>query len=769
MYKIKDKEAITNSGTTPIIPNIYVDSTKIRLCLHPTDLITQRFETTFVETVQDTAIKYQGIIDNTASIFQNVTPDFLRLLKTTCRELVVFNSETQYSMAALSYYGVGFINVANETRKELFFVDDIAHQCGHVIFHALTLKVENFLKVHKDSPLKEFTYIDGESRTVYGAFHGLFTYTTILHCLDKCLDNSIFHENDKHETIGRLGFYMDKFQKDLEHMNDKRMLTNQGFEFYEMFLSGYKKIKKKYSSLLSSLDYKNQPYLFNYKLFQAINPLNQNNMKFFLLLFFFLSFTTGIAQTNDNYQKTLGILQKAQNVLGKSSSGILVTANGTIHNMGHYATPELTQDLPIEETYAYFAQQQVYHLRSAMQRSGRTFVKSKVAKQDSLYSVGYYDQSISKTVSPDFAYEIAKMIPSELLAFTYKNRQSLRYLGEQDPYVLLSFSYKGNQAITLYIDKKNNFLEKVETLNYDNIYGDVSLMTEYKNYTDKKGLKVPQNRLDYEFGRVERELVYNDVKFDVKPDTNYLKIIGLPKTFQNQLLENVSSKEKLVFESLAPTLDIIKIVSQNNKILVAQFKDFVALLETPAGVALNRQVLEEIKTHYPQKPLRHLFLTHHHPDHAGGIRAYADLPLTLTTTQGNEAYFKKILHTNHTFSSENLDNDSQIKFDFVPIQSQKSLSDEQNEIIAYEIGKNTTHTDEHLVYYFPKTKILWTGDLLFFHANGKTYPAGDRGKSIYDLIISKNLAVDKIYTSWPLHGQKDFGTLGDLKNAIELK
>ncbi len=70
-------------------------------------------------------------------------------------------------------------------------------------------------------------------------------------------------------------------------------------------------------------------------------------MKFFLSLFFFLSFTAGIAQTNVNYQKALGILQKAQNALGKSSSGILVTANGTIHNMGHYATPELTHEYPL--------------------------------------------------------------------------------------------------------------------------------------------------------------------------------------------------------------------------------------------------------------------------------------------------------------------------------------------------------------------------------------------------------------------------------------
>lgn len=488
---------------------------------------------------------------------------------------------------------------------------------------------------------------------------------------------------------------------------------------------------------------------------------------FTLLLCF--SFFNIVAQTKENYQKALHILKQTQEATGKGSSSILITAKGTIHNLGHYATPEMTQDLPIEETYAFFVPQQVYHLRSSMQRSGRTFVKSKISKQDSLYSIGYYDQTFNKGISSDFSFEIAKALPSELLEFAYKNRQSLRYLGEQNDYFLLSFNYKSNQAISLFINKRSNLLEKIETLSYDNIYGDTSIITEYKDYSNKNGLKVPQQRVDYEYGKVERELTYNDIRFDVKPDTNDLKIKWLPPSFQNKLLDNVNNKERIVLEKIAPMIDLLKIESQNNKVLVAQFKDFVALFETPAGIFLNQQILDEVRKKYPEKPLRYIFATHHHPDHAGGIRTFANMPITLITTQGNEEYFKKLLSTSHSLGNGIVTQNTLMKFDFVPLQGQKTWSDEQNEVIAYEIGKSTTHTNEHLVYYFPKTKILWTGDLLFFYANDKIYPAGERGKSVYDLIINKKLDVEKIYTSWPLNGQKAFGTLEALKKAVELK
>ncbi|WP_080056567.1 MBL fold metallo-hydrolase [Spirosoma aerolatum] len=476
------------------------------------------------------------------------------------------------------------------------------------------------------------------------------------------------------------------------------------------------------------------------------------------------------AQTIANYQKAFSILQKAISTTGKDlPNSVLITSSGIIHNMGHYDVPEKTKDIPVEEVAAYFQQEQVAYLRSVIQNNGLSLIQSSVSKSDSVYTTGYYNRSLVRSNSQEFQYEAAKLLPIKLLQLAYTNRQSLRYLGEQDSHFLLSFSYNSNDAVTLCINTKTFLLDRIEKLGYNDRYGDVLFVSEYKGYTSTNGLQVPASRTDYEFGQVERELTYKDIRFNVKPDTSSLQLRWVPVTFQRKLPEVIQKAESLSVETIAPNLDLIKITSQNNKVLVAQFSDHIALFESPSGLGLNQQIIREIQSRYPQKPLRQVFLTHHHPDHAGGIRAFADLPVTFITTAGNEAYFKKLLSGTHTLNEFNKESGKSYRFDFVPAEGQKTYSDDQLTVVAYEIGKNTSHTAEHLVYYFPQQKLLWSGDLLFFRADGRIFPSGDRGKSVYNLITTKQLAVDKIYTSWPLNGQAPYGTIDDLRKSSEAK
>src|SRR5262249_42022183 len=94
------------------------------------------------------------------------------VLKATKR-IVIFNSDRMNSFASMSAHGIAFLN-ASVCDDEIFFLEDIAHQCGHIVFNALTFETEAYLAVDPDTPLWTYNNRPLETRTVYEAVHGVF-------------------------------------------------------------------------------------------------------------------------------------------------------------------------------------------------------------------------------------------------------------------------------------------------------------------------------------------------------------------------------------------------------------------------------------------------------------------------------------------------------------------------------------------------------------------------------------------------------------------
>jgi hypothetical protein len=252
--------------------NLYFRNTKIRLCLHPTDHLSYEESMLFDESTEQTFLKNKKALHQAVAIFQTQIPDFWKLIEDTTREFVVFSSSNHNSFAGIMQHGTAYFNVENKLQTPVFFIDDIAHQCGHVIFNALTLNTNDYLKVPKDQDLAGFIESPNETRGVYGAFHGLFTYTCILHSLDSVLSIG-FEEDLRHEALGRMGFYTSKFGYDIQLMNNSDILTENGFKFLEQFAESCHYIIQKYGAEIKNLDFSNQPYMFQYDLFKAINPI----------------------------------------------------------------------------------------------------------------------------------------------------------------------------------------------------------------------------------------------------------------------------------------------------------------------------------------------------------------------------------------------------------------------------------------------------------------------------------------------------------------
>jgi HEXXH motif-containing protein len=198
-------------------------------------------------------------------------PDLADEIIAGTRLVVLFQAEQPNSFATLSAHGAIFLNV-NGAIDEVYFIEDIAHQAGHVTFNALTLAKERFLLINPDTPLGGPHGNDRESRTVYSAFHGMFTYVTIGQALAAVLERHVFDARQAHEALGRLGLVLRKFNHDLALLDRAEFWTPLGRRCWRQFESIFAGQQARYAPITQGFDYSNQPYVFDYHLFAELNP-----------------------------------------------------------------------------------------------------------------------------------------------------------------------------------------------------------------------------------------------------------------------------------------------------------------------------------------------------------------------------------------------------------------------------------------------------------------------------------------------------------------
>ncbi len=187
------------------------------------------------------------------------------------RYIHLYHGYLPNSFASLSVHGAAFLNVP-EDACVVFYLDDLAHQCGHIIFNAVTLQKDAYLMCDPNTPLKSITNDINEPRSVYSTYHGLFTYTLIIRCLSRCMP--LFSAgNDRLHALARIAFYIQKFQQDLHALNFDDLYTPLGKKVYQIFRAYYGWCCDEYSDHVMGFDLSNQLYVFSWQRFSAVNGL----------------------------------------------------------------------------------------------------------------------------------------------------------------------------------------------------------------------------------------------------------------------------------------------------------------------------------------------------------------------------------------------------------------------------------------------------------------------------------------------------------------
>ena len=216
-------------------------------------------------------------------------------------------------------------------------------------------------------------------------------------------------------------------------------------------------------------------------------------------------------------------------------------------------------------------------------------------------------------------------------------------------------------------DPATGLPSRVRSLDYDNIWGDVNYDLVFSNWRDIGGVKIPVSRKAELNGRTVTELNLTDLQINQPVDTARLQVpaeirdgAAKPATrnvpdqwvMRRQFIgvymdsDNVSydtrGSQGLRLQEIAPGVHQIQGGTHNS--LVVEMSDHLIVLDSPVTDAQSLWLVGQTRARFPGKPIRWLVLTHHHMDHAGGLRGIlAEGTPTLVVGQGAGAHFRRVL------------------------------------------------------------------------------------------------------------------------------
>ena len=332
--------------------------------------------------------------------------------------------------------------------------------------------------------------------------------------------------------------------------------------------------------------------------------------------------------------------------------------------------------------------------------------------------------------------------PHGVIKAALKNKATLTFRTEKGKSLAaVSFTEPGRFSATALINA-DYLVERVESKQPHPVLGDTALVTVYSDYRSFGEVKFPERivqthgatpLIDFGVGNVQ---------------VNQPSGITVPDNIKTAV-------ERVTAEKVADGVWFLAGGSHNS--VAIEMKDHMVLVEAPLYDGRTAAVLAEVKKLGGTKPLRYVINSHHHFDHAGGLRAAAAEGATLITSAEAKTYFDKAFANPNSISPD-LFAKSKKKAKIEGVNGKRVFSDGSR---AFEVLfiRDSVHAAGFQMVYLPKEKLLIEGDAYTPQPPGAKPPATPNGNNVnlVENIEKMKLAVDKIL---PLHGR--VVTLADL-------
>ena len=288
-----------------------------------------------------------------------------------------------------------------------------------------------------------------------------------------------------------------------------------------------------------------------------------------------------------------------------------------------------------------------------------------------------------------------------------------------------------DQTFTVLFDPATGLPARIRTLDYDNVWGDVTFDLVLSDWRAFDGVKVATSRKYELSGRPVIEMKVTDFKINAPIAANRLTIpaafkTGAPKpatgavpyqwvirrqfigTYMDSdaVTHDTRGSQGLRFVELAPGVQ--HVTGGTHHSLLVEMRDHLIVFDAPVSDVQSNWVLGQARAKYPNKPVKFLVLTHHHMDHTGGLRAYAAQGATLVVGRGAADHYRRVLAAPFTRNPDLAARDLS-RTEIAEVADKRVFTDGQREIHVYLL--DNPHATATLIGYVPSARLGYVTDV----------------------------------------------------------
>jgi len=351
--------------------------------------------------------------------------------------------------------------------------------------------------------------------------------------------------------------------------------------------------------------------------------------------------------------------------------------------------------------------------------------------------------------------EELELLPHEYLRQARAGAVGLRLLSGSDDYEVLCYTLDNGEGRALFFDADTHLLMRVERIGHWKHKGDRLEWRTFADYFEQNGIKVPrrseahiedsstQHNVISEIAKIEFGAVVNADEFTIPA--------AFRAGFEAWKLEEQNAEnpvELLPSHDLGKGAYIIELTPSDARSLLVAFSDFAVIVEGGDYSEISARLLATADHLLPDKPVRYVAMSHHHPLYASGLRPYVQRGITVLATAGDVSYYRDLVTRPYRIHpDEQQRNPREPKFEV--IDKTRIIKDGKQRLEFHEYDYST-HVDEFVLAYLPSHKLIVTGDQVHILREEDIRPASSRERGIHRIVKERKLDVQNIMQTWYL-------------------